>query len=1042
MIKITNKIVNDGQIIGYRFDNDGFVFDAPSKALYESTYFDDIRKSGYKFYSYNADEIEDAAGKPISELPAIDFSETDQDMWNALMDLAAGALPESEVSKYYEYHNSYLEFKKADASDITIHTREELMEYIAGIKQMSDEGGFSSDNKPLNSFVAEEALFTLDEILNDDEIKTAYITLAARHKFRDWNGYQDVVEFLVSKGVLQTHTPTYLEFLVAYNAWGIDGIKGDCIKMETLQSEDSVFTERNSNIANASILHLYNRKEKLILWDERDHAHYLTRDVDMSELTEFAREPIVLGKAAYLFDMKRNPEPWNSKYKVTKGLVANVSDRLMYSFVSPSGYPFFIKITHNEVCIFNHNIVTVDTTNFAIRSIQSGIYFTLDNIKSQDDYALWNLALAKVSDIYKDRNVDVPVSSSFELLLSDGVNPKAAIMKMVHDLKYSNYECMKTWVDSFQKKPNYFNAFEDYCSRVPDKIIETYNLSEDIEMDDCIDAIAGDMVDSDNKSTKLSADVKFMNSIMGEGQFNPVSWTDKVSFVKACFNNEVVINAFGDGMAEDGISTILSAVELVMSVVYAHIGYNASFGMKTEVINNFENSGLINIEKVFKKRDHAFKGYVVDLANLRRDRANQSYYWMYCTRVFREISNAPIEKQRPYLMEVITVDRNHETLRTKLTKCVEESVPEGLDDMMKSVFIASAGSIAARLFFYMLGSKNLEDARQGDNYILPASIPGVDKFDVVIPKLLYDSVKLFDVDANRMYITLYDYCRYEYGDNGAFSLYMVNADVTPWSVVPKKGFSIANYNFVVNFSPLEAFDVLGEEWKNALAVAGGKPCTALGRVASDKFIPEVNEIYDTTPDDYDDDSIKTVLENSIRETIALYRKRWFSTRNNARAVGAKLYSIPLKQDIVWHNIAKYFCEEVPEVNEVMFDDPTADDGICLKTVDKGVTKYSESGTKLLEYNGVRPKKFEISDYDYDSIFSMNSLIRGNFTPSAIVYIRANSLVIFTNGEPNAIPYSSMTLDSLSKLAAAKIVLQLNANTFFVKAFNGNFVLEV
>lgn len=1048
-MKITRKLLENGNIIGYEVDDSGLIMVVLSKCLYTEVYLPELVKAGYKVFDYNPDNIEAPNGTKISDLPGAEW-EVDEDERFALEELADSALTDAECTRYYSYHSEHtITFLEPDSSDIIIHSREELIDYLETVKGLIDQNGYSADVRPLNAITSPEALFTCDEIYSDSKIRVLFETCAKRHSLRDWTSYEYLVDWLFEKGVIKTREPSYTEFLSGYYAWGVDGVKDSCVSMNVKQAVDGPFKIFTESLDSST--HLSNRDQRLILWDKHYTAHYLRQSTDMSDTTEFGREPITLYSNGELFKMKRGASSWGADARLQKGFVSRVNDRLYFGFLSEHGYQFQIRVTHSQLALFAGQQLSIYCSNFSIGSVRRDISYTLDNVRTSSDYYLWNLALGKAVDILKQRNIPVPVKSTYEMLINEGIGPKAAIDFIVNDLVYSTeYRSTASYKDDAGKRPNYANAFDYYCGQVPKNVLEKYGVTEDSydSMDEFIDMAVDSSVDyadelMNSKGLAAKQQTISMLSNPQEAQVDPKEFLDSVTFVRSVLNNEVTINAFGDGKIADTQAALTEIIGVIMTCVYYKLDSNSRLSVLSDYIINFEKTAPFDIDKVFKLRDAAYKGYVKDLTFVRGRRAYNAWAWMYCTKVYRELSNAPADKQRHYIMETIKVE--DKALRRELRDCVLASAEKYLDSKDELTLIKNeAYWIAANIFYLILTGSIDKSCLSGNLYTKEVPTGFGNTFKLELPITTYEKVKNFSVSDNLCYITLYDYCNYEFSSNGAFSMFMVNADVTPWRVTPKKGFSIDSVNFMVNYNRLAAFDKFSDEWKNGLMVSKGKVGIDLIDVQSNRFIPNPAVLGEVpNPKDYDIDTIDTFLDARCQETIHLYKQRWLLRNNAAKDSGDVLETMPLKSDILWSALSKYFGEE--EVTEDIYSSlEDAKSNKYLATVERVMCKPKAfiDGRFQLTSSNVTREMFLPSNYEFHEFFSWTKLLEGHFSPSRIIFVNSTALVITDAGsKPEIVPYNNITISVLESFARANICYQLSSTEFLFKAFNGDYVLE-
>lgn len=1054
MIKIVNKIMQAGKHIGYMLDDSGLLEPVLSKGLYAELYLQGLLEAGYKFFDYNPDNIEDVNGHKIVDLPEIESTIGEDEMFS-LEEIAMTALSDVECARYYTHKNdSVIDFAQPD--EVLIHTREELVQYLEAVGGFIQRNGFAQDYRPLNSFVAKEALFSCDEIKKDSNVRALMEIVMGRHKFRDFASYQQLCAWLRSKGVLEKSNPTYIEFMAAYYSWGIDGIKDSCVNFSTKMMQDTRFDIYNEPLKMANYSHLDNRDERQVIFDSRGVAHYLKRNTDMSDLQTFDREAIVFPHAGDIFKIMRGSSTWGAPYKVMKGYVSRVTDRMYHSFISEDGYPYQFRSTHDKVILFSGSIPTFRGSNFSIASIHRGISFSLEDVQTENDYYIWNLAAGKAIDIAKSKEMKVPVKSSYDLLIKEGVNPVAAIKSLANDIYSNNNNCESNDFFMVDNKNREFfgEAFEKFCKPIPEELKAKYEITEGSysSIEEFIE-FAGDQMDDEEArlmggksgASDMARMQAVMNASSGTKDIDPKKYISDLKFVKRCLDHEININFMGDGYLKDTGTATNDIIRIMVTLVYIKLGQNPQAHEVADLLGRLEEYNLIDLDKTFKKRDEAYKGYLKDVAILRNKRANFAWAWAYCTKIFREISNAPVEEQRHFAMEICVVkDKN---IREAIRNCVAEADLSGMDAYTAEMINRQSYYIAANLFFSILSGKIDDSFLQNGAYVLnfPTGIEDA-SITVKIPTSVYNMVMSYDVAGNTKYITLYDYCYYELSGNGAFSMFLVNGNVNPWYVTPKTGYTIPTMNFIVNYNREAAFAKFSDAWKNHLVEVGGKGAVSLVELTSDRYIPDISSWVELNkPEFFTADTIDCFLSESQLETFEMYKTRWFYKANVAKAEGNILKTLRLKQDVLWEPLAKYFDVTVNAESDTLAspeENVTATNYVAL--VDPNMLTYREAEeVKTLVGTSFKRYTFIASAMGFDSLYRWDKLLRGQFIPTRTIYMGGTSMVIsHMDKDPEIVQFGSLTVEILERMSDVDLCYQLSDNKFLFKALNGDYVLEV
>lgn len=1105
-MQILKKIVDNGNIVGYQIEDGTFTLPMCRKALYLEMYINPLIQAGYKYYGYDADLIEDPDGVPISEHEAISREEVDELEWNASIDLASSsALSDAEASKYYTFREeSAYQFKTEPSYQI--NTREEFIAYLEQAESAFFGVNYVSDNRPINFFVNPNALFTIDEIIEHPEYKKYFDIMVKRHHIRNYGTYQQLVDWLCDRGVLNTHTPTTAEFLAAYYAWGPEGIRDKCVKVETKLNVDGVFQFMKDPLGSASAESYVfdNRVQKVSVVDAREGVHFLKTHEnfgDITDITEFKRSRIVIGSNNQLLTIRRATNT-GKKYQAIGGtLYSDVSDRLYITLISDGGYTYCYKVAHNQMKLGlahseSNGAVYYSAVNFAFASAFPGVSLPIDVINSNTDYYLWNLSIIKAVELINAKSQKAPVRSTSEFMLKDGMNPVAVIDMISHSIaRNKDYNANKRYTLS-SSDDDMCNALELYLQDIPEYILNAFNLTDE-DLENGIDSFL-ELADVDDlrdrreqmmnqkigpgqpgfddtfkdyftKFAKEQANISQVSQLVGRTskKYDAIDYYTKLRFVHDCLHGEISVDNFGDGIIADLGASYLLAAECMLSVVYAEYGNDVSREVAEQAIIDLDTSDLIDINRIFKVRDNAYKGYMVDFANYRKTRGcTNSWIWAYCTKVFREISNAPIEQQRPYLMELVVLENSKPDLLTRqlMTKCVEEAIEKaGFDEKFfmedgpiatwteKKCAMQSADWIAAQLFFYIYAG-GIKSAPVDGVYHITMNIYDAKDLEIDIPENVYNFVKSFNKDTHKRYITVYDFCKYEYNPNtttGTFNICLVNANVDPWHVKPKKGYSIKSYSLLPNYydqATLDKANGVGfyEGAYNAKAIS----VSPLKSSYRDLFIPtsELTEIMmyeDEVRQCTDPEMLYDFLNPEQHEYIFAYIRRWAMERKKAQQEGKKLISIPLKQDIVYAPMAYSFCGEVPSMSPVYSDNVMVNDKACQTVTDVNTISWRQffNTSTAIESKQVCIKEFSISDINIYEAQQMRDILSGEYQNDIPITVTGNYINV-KGDTVFRVAVSRLSPQQIVEFANNGILRKINENKYFIRAINGDFVLEV
>lgn len=1110
-MKLTNRIVDAGNIVGYMLDMDmPALLPMQKDALYTEMYMLPLIEEGYKYFSREANDIVDPVGQPINTLPEIPLSTVDQDLWNSGVELALkSAMSDTEASKYYSYKEASAVQFRTEAT-YEINTREELIAYLESLKSALHSVGYSVDNRPLNFFVNPVAYFTIDEIKQNNEIKSYFDIITKRHVFRNYAAYARLVKWLCDKGVLNTTNPSKAEFLMAYYAWGPECISDKCTGMETKLAVDGVFNYHNDPLSSGDTdaYVAANRDTRYAIYNDREEVFSLKLKENYKEIQSFrdlGRARIAIAEDNTLFKMRRS-EPTGFKYRTMPELmlsrystsISDVTDRLYITLVSESGYTYQYKVADNKIRLgAAHSTTTVfsSATNFAYQTVAPAIRVPLSYIDNQQDFYLWNLAILKVLNLIKGKIITPPVSSTSEYLVKDGVSPNAVIDYLASILDPEYYRSNEGGTARYLLRDDsdgMSQALTYLLNPIPANVLRAFKLTED-DLEYGIESFL-ELADpddlNDRRERMATGEIEIGSSDFDttytfpaklkelKAQHAPIPRDamdvyNNIKFAYDCLSGGISTGAFADGVMEDRQALdILDKATILLSVCYAEFGTN--YSSSYDFIRRLEDSNLIDTREWSKVRDAGLHGYMVDFAKYRDLRCNmeKTIHWMYCSKIFREISNKPLDQQRPYLMEVITLTRSKAdmTIRQLMKAVVDQSIDNSnLSDAPyatsgelanwsdKKCAKASASYIAATLFFYVLAGR-IKHEPVNDVYEIKLPVIGYEALNIQLPVKVFDFIKSnFNVNTHKRYITVCDYCRKEYEpmkDGGWFNWCLVNANVTPWVVTPKRGFAIRTYPLMPNyFSEQDLIKSLGQPYvEDALSknvLLGYKD--SVGNFISTPIKDFVMDDYLLS---YGDESLWSITHSQIREAesiddlqcfltdtesepVAAYVKRWNIARKQAKAAGKTLLSIPLKQDILYGDLMKilYGTEANWEVEYCAEQDGRN----FLVNNDMTPIRWTEGTVAMsLETTKFHIEKFDMSELSMTSN-GVDEIISGDYNAGVNLFVSGNYLIV--PGQENIkILVTGLDKTGLDNLANDNFIKYIGEDRYYVKAINGDFII--
>lgn len=1133
-----SNVISDvnGTVVGYLYvDKDGLAKAICKQAMFQKDVIADLTSpdSGYKYYDYNHTEtITDATGATIDSLPSIPESTMDAVQTTSFKTslqrvVSSSQITDAEFSAKYKTftETSVIEFKEGE---YTIKTREDFIGYLNYI-DATYKNYCPGINMPLNYFVAPEARFTLEE-LNDErnECHKYLPIILKRHSFRNYEDYEKLLDWLIEKGVLKTKTPTMLEFLQAYNSWGVDGINAKCIGVKGEVNVDGDF---NAQLSAPKVFEgpdgpvdyaLQNRKRVPVIVDGNLDIHYLRDKCNIGQrisIAEFGRDILSPMRDEAITYIKRSSGD-GYKYKAFSMRNSNSfglrksEDRYTLEFIDDNGFTYTYAQTSTKIKFKRNSsfktFIFVNS-NFRISYLlKPNSYIDIEVLKSKDDYVLWNYALYKLQKLTKASTVNVDIYSSSDMLRRAGLSPRSIVGYV------SNYinEHLNTekYGEEYARLANILNLiYETAIYSIPEWLYTSFQLDpnqplslkefiESADIDDLMnrheammrgELVKGDegydehlyyikgaadvdvsMIGSDNIKTKLTFDP--LEDSLGYYQILKLAYD--------CLYGDIDIGSLATGRMLDDSIKIIDYVAFIMSLVYTELGVNPDVNAAMQLINNLDSSNLVPLSEVTFEKNNAYHGSLIDKAILSLRQVSETTWWSYINRIYREISNAPTDKQRPYLLEMVSLDplnSGDRYLMDAVSDLVESAIEasdlsdtkftlpdeDGFTYSEKSCALSLTKTIAAKILYLIVGkqitvSEGMSEVQKEIDY------DGF-KINVTIPAELIHEINAIDIGKHTIFITLNELCINEYNMRaGKFLNHIVNASIDPWHVRPKAGFKIRELPLLVNwFDSKTLISAQGEDlYKTALSnnviknnikaiINPSNPRTEFGKFASTSTDEDPSyysyhldtELSGATDLSYFDYLLGAVSpsQNSSRvsELIEDYVTRWSFTRKYAKSNGKKVLSIPLVQDRREHTIADIYCEEIPSTNPVLVDtlpNPMS----FIKDISTNMLQYTEN--KAIGVNKVnsvwkaRIYNFEDADQNlskYISVLNNECVLQEAINVSILSMRRMGSTGLQT------IKLATLTDDYINKLISNKVFIELGYHKYLIWANNGIHVIE-
>lgn len=1047
MITIKARFDDGDGLKGYIVDEDGLIQYYSMRGLYEYDIMQKLIAAGYKYYDYYGN-IELPDGSNVVSLPieTVSLSNNDKAL---IVELEEIAEDEASCVRYFNINLDEtveeIQFKSPD--NPTIKTREEFINYLDTIHASISLGCAIDDVRPLNSFVAKEALFTIEECVENPDYFFKYLEIIDQRRIlQNYSAFEALKKNLVDQGVLSSVNASEGEILDAYYAWGVCGLNFGYISKEMYKNDSRRLIDvvTYSSFFNKTD----NDKEDLVygvLCDGKLYAR--NKEILINEDGEHPSIEPVNERPYYLAVSRVNMG--SSEFEAVKVRVKDTRDILYYSILTKDGVRLNLAIDRYEIRLYQEHMAMIPVqSNFKIKDIIGSLCSPFE-FDSALQYKLYNLSLAKASAMIKNITVEPLFKNSYQFLINRGLSPSAAMMYMaarVYDgaKEFSNEKLGFSDLNyASHVAPTYFGG-------IPEPVYSKYADDVTPEDFDDYDDFIRYIVDAKEEATqgKETKSDSFIPNL-----FDILDFINIAYFGLTCKNGAFSIDALYEGLVQDSGDNLYNISDILVSYITAITkSRNVQTGLEQKMlmidsVDTATNKCAIDFSDILKVRDRAMAGNKIDLVYLDSQRFTQAKKLFWVTRVFREYGNKPVNELNHFMFESLVVDmtddRAHK-FRKEIITAVREYInqhPEmivGIDN--RDILNHSIGMIAGNIFSKIaFTDERMVTEGERSYYTYTETIYDVRyTFELDVDSRVYRAFKLAAEQKEFsllkiQYATLYDYAYYQRGMGQYFYAVCMNARITPWRVIPNNGVKIYSYPLNVNIIGLNNLEAMPKLKARALennAVCFNQPLISyLGRVNLLFEPPELPD-YRLASDDIDIDYVESYIKTPGEvETLKTYLNRWRYYESKAPE-GKYLVSIPLQSDYIYKGFGNYY-GYYPEQEVKYADDP---DGLHQHYMKLHLDVFPLTSTDINTFEiESRVVPFKLSEQDPLLVSGWDAFLNNRINYDYIVALTGYFLYVTNKktGQIENYDLNTIELSQLRSLADRGLIYQMNANDFII-----------
>jgi len=471
--------------------------------LLNTVMFPQLLESGYKLVALPCTFEKD--GLSTKRLPVEEYSPSPEEE-EKLYSMIGAKFNNGDFSSYITAPTSSM--MEMPRTDYTITTREAFLKYLDNINMYS-----GNSYLPLNYFVSQNALFSLEEYFNPENAE--YRKIIERRRTLSYRDFYKLYSFLTEFGINENSSA--FDIVTAYFAWGIDGIKWTTTSTNIELSEYPVqaYNIRSSDFYNYErcIGLSDNKRSKIVPPDKRDkmwdlEPKYAAIISNLSTPNEFGEVELKDGMT-YLVQFQRK-----TNIKICEFFCGNYTFKL-------DKYQGLISIAKSEDATLNNKLHSM--TSLRVISDTYGLYIPLEMAiptkQHMNDYYKKLYIHAIATYILKKRKV-LCDSTSYKILTMMGLTPIEAITYVATKLKRTlseEYDGSVTLITEADIEAYCDGTWEEYSSKIETgEALEKYEFIDGVVNGSInIDLIeSGIARDCDESIDKIVEEITVINEIL------------------------------------------------------------------------------------------------------------------------------------------------------------------------------------------------------------------------------------------------------------------------------------------------------------------------------------------------------------------------------------------------------------------------------------------------------------------------------------------------------------------------------------------------
>ena len=1049
MINIVGKYTQNGNVMLWRISEDGVEMFIAARLVYSEMYFHSMRECGFKFHDYNMN-ITMPDGRNINDVPETELFVSNNTIKSCYDVLDRGGLfDERDIVQFFERDINVAFIETEKPTNITINTREELLDYIEACNQARKKGLSVFSPVPVNAFTNPDALFTIEEIAaNENNIADIFVRLFFNHEMRCKKDFESVLD---RYGVtdLSNTTKAMVDILKGFFKWGIPGIKANIVKMNVNYNPMYSISHPEKTIEATATLKACIRGKKSDTFFCEDSKYPMEYSEDRG-LSYVKTRGSFMGTPYE----KINVKSVGDKFDAYSYGYVNINPRIEIELLSEDGISATFVADVNEACMFRGYSRLCPTLRMFEYKTPSKYYVPLSRILYYGyNYINDIVRIHSFVDQEFARTAMPPkYKSSFDLYTGIGISPYWAPI-------YIN-EVIGDGCATSMEIPNSkeFSNLHAYCSDtvrfgLSSDILEKYGTGEDDFADkplheqmEYINEEISNLIEANNYLVAPERD-KTKSNVMQSDEYR--AWEkeykeNEVSNVNFIFSLLEGIQNIGSLAIGKHVDNQIEKGKIVQ-IVYA--GFNACRrdhgNVSCAEYLTRHISSYFDLDSLFPIRKAAYEGCLKDIKNCVNEFSANASNFVFVTKVFRENANVELsEANRHWGFECINLSKGAgspmKAAYNMIVREISDSVFRyGTDSDINSIHMHTLNEVVR----IIMSNNNPTEKNGAYEYEYKVQLESgkyiIGKYELGVG--MVDSLKGMRKEV--YYCSCYDFCERQFANAKKCEYFPINASITPWQVIPKGDFTIPEYNLYVNYYTMEQLQsVLPAKIITRIKESGAKVIDSLrDRFERMSLFPAMMPVFSPM-----ECVIKAqegfFLEFTEYEDLDAYMSRTINEIAKARDLGQAIKNTKLKSDI-FYKVFKPFmiydgCNEDGYSYQAEFSRPATNKyiSVCQPRVLTEKWRENLDSTNMLP-ESVMNSKFQRVDFDdipFEKKCFNDALCCADFNYDTPTYIYKGA--IRYGNESKVI--KDLTENDMNELCSKKVAIRIDNESFLVRTITG------